>query len=302
MRSIEGFRERCERALGRLLRESSRKYRAKIREALAYYGSVEDVPEYFWRRMADSVNTQAAAAFQRFLRATYDASIDDLQEQEEHGSGWLWGILAATALAAALILPRRRTLPRAEPSDADPSRRPAPEIDEDFEDILDEKIGERAADYGQRVGDDYANGAKKRLSERIDERRLILRDLDPDLAAEQIEIAIDESMDSSILDMIVITRTTEAASQTRRDAAADASNATGVPVAEYWLTEHDEFGRPDDRVCPICRPLDGEPASVWEGDFPLGPPGHVNCRCDLRPVWSEPVPAPSSMSTGDFQA
>ena len=37
----------------------------------------------------------------------------------------------------------------------------------------------------------------------------------------------------------------------------------------------------DDRLCPICEPLDGETADLdglFAGEFE-GPPAHPNCRC-----------------------
>lgn len=42
-----------------------------------------------------------------------------------------------------------------------------------------------------------------------------------------------------------------------------------------WLTEG------DGRVCPICRPLNGNLSSVWRLVAPGGPPAHPRCRCDL---------------------
>lgn len=37
----------------------------------------------------------------------------------------------------------------------------------------------------------------------------------------------------------------------------------------------------DAKVCPICRPLHGQPERVWGQVAPDGPPAHVNCRCWL---------------------
>lgn len=52
-------------------------------------------------------------------------------------------------------------------------------------------------------------------------------------------------------------------------------------VTTLWFTELDE------RVCPICLPLHGEPREVWSYVAPLGPPAHPNCRCWLDYVPSE---------------
>ncbi|QDT41074.1 Phage Mu protein F like protein [Gimesia alba] len=44
---------------------------------------------------------------------------------------------------------------------------------------------------------------------------------------------------------------------------------------DTWWTED------DDRVCPICEPLHGQPRSVWAEKFPLGPKAHYKCRCRI---------------------
>lgn len=50
----------------------------------------------------------------------------------------------------------------------------------------------------------------------------------------------------------------------------------GVRVDSVWQTEADSL------VCPVCSPLHNRPESVWAVKFPGGPPGHPNCRCELR--------------------
>jgi len=46
---------------------------------------------------------------------------------------------------------------------------------------------------------------------------------------------------------------------------------TGLPMTRIWSTAN------DDLTCPICFPLNDQPESVWAGEFPSGPPAHVNC-------------------------
>ncbi|MFA5262192.1 MAG: GNAT family N-acetyltransferase [Opitutaceae bacterium] len=43
-----------------------------------------------------------------------------------------------------------------------------------------------------------------------------------------------------------------------------------------WVTAR------DDRVCPVCRPLNGTSRDVWGRVSITGPPAHPRCRCELR--------------------
>lgn len=74
-----------------------------------------------------------------------------------------------------------------------------------------------------------------------------------------------------------ITTTTRGISTSERAAANDEGAKRGVQVDVKWVTER------DGKVCPICRPLDGKPSIEWVDRFPVGPPAHPNCRCDLAP-------------------
>ena len=49
----------------------------------------------------------------------------------------------------------------------------------------------------------------------------------------------------------------------------------GIATQRRWLTAEDE------RVCPICAPLDHLLAREWEPAHPDWPPAHPNCRCHV---------------------
>ena len=53
---------------------------------------------------------------------------------------------------------------------------------------------------------------------------------------------------------------------------------SGVVKQEVWRTAADE------RVCPICGPLNGKRVPVGESWDGLRPPAHPNCRCWTAPV------------------
>lgn len=74
---------------------------------------------------------------------------------------------------------------------------------------------------------------------------------------------------------VAITETTEAISQGEHYGAAELA-ALAIMLIPVWVTEE------DDRVCPICAPLNRERQNVWQGLFPTGPPGHPNCRCHMQ--------------------
>lgn len=71
---------------------------------------------------------------------------------------------------------------------------------------------------------------------------------------------------------IAVTETTRMAEIAERSAMGVLKNA-GVAVQRMWQTAE------DDRVCPICAPLNDLPDHLWPSSFADGPPAHVNCRC-----------------------
>jgi SPP1 gp7 family putative phage head morphogenesis protein len=75
-------------------------------------------------------------------------------------------------------------------------------------------------------------------------------------------------------EMIATTETTRAYSEATNEVQ-QLLNESGVQMTRIWHTKNDE------RVCPICGPLDGTPEAVWSQEFPDGPPAHPRCRCGL---------------------
>lgn len=74
--------------------------------------------------------------------------------------------------------------------------------------------------------------------------------------------------------MIGVTETTRAFARGTLEYR-DQLRAMGMDMEAVWHTSGDE------KVCPICGPLSGQPEDVWQDEFPDGPPAHVNCRCTL---------------------
>lgn len=78
----------------------------------------------------------------------------------------------------------------------------------------------------------------------------------------------------------VATTETTAAGQAGEEAGrVDVERRVGRQSEAFWVT------RDDDRVCPVCAPLDMTPEAIWRTVAPAGPPAHPNCRCHLRRVF-----------------
>lgn len=93
--------------------------------------------------------------------------------------------------------------------------------------------------------------------------------------AAEVDATIDTIAGESVASGIAITETTAAQSAGQRQAVQTYQVVTNVVITGRWVTEDDE------KVCPICRPLDGTTQDVWGLKFPLGPPAHPRCRCHL---------------------
>lgn len=72
---------------------------------------------------------------------------------------------------------------------------------------------------------------------------------------------------------IAITETTRAFEAGKEAAVSAFETKHGVTVERIWRTKKDE------RVCPICYPLNLQPSAIWKVVFPDGPPAHPFCRC-----------------------
>jgi len=80
--------------------------------------------------------------------------------------------------------------------------------------------------------------------------------------------------------------------QPRAEMIAATEVTRAISAAEAWLVvfwaaegfeshERRWHTEGDGHVCPICRPLNRAPESVWADRIPAGPPAHPNCRCWL---------------------
>lgn len=124
----------------------------------------------------------------------------------------------------------------------------------------------------KKLGDQMSETNLRRW-ERRNER------LDTDLDNEGLQEWADSQLFSPERAVAVsVTELTNAVSNVEI-AVAKRAEELGVVQLATWVTAK------DDRVCPICGPLDGLGEKAWRHDFPSGPPAHINCRCFLR--WTQ---------------
>ncbi len=95
----------------------------------------------------------------------------------------------------------------------------------------------------------------------------------PGMTREQLEALIAPAFGPVRAEMIATTEVTRAYSEATNEQQKWLEGA-GVRMRRIWQTLQDEL------VCPICGPLNEQPEDVWRGEFPDGPPAHVNCRCN----------------------
>lgn len=111
-----------------------------------------------------------------------------------------------------------------------------------------------------------------------DTRRKLLRDVlkeyltTPGLDNAWIRDQLKNAFGEVSAEMIAVTEITRAYSAATNEYQALLKDA-GIGMQRIWNTSNDE------KVCPICGPLNGLPEKKWAKDYPGGPPAHVNCRC-----------------------
>ncbi len=126
---------------------------------------------------------------------------------------------------------------------------------------------------------EYVPGLIKEIddtTQKIIQRAIETSRVTPGMTVQDIAALVEPAVGKTRAAAIAITETTRAASQATVEYQGYLRDR-GVIMERIWNTDN------DDKVCPICGPLDNKPEDLWESISPGtggGPPAHVNCRCD----------------------
>lgn len=136
-----------------------------------------------------------------------------------------------------------------------------------------ETARKRAAELIQGISE----GMRERLRELVEEA--FTQQVEVDDLADQIEEIIG---DAARAETIARTETMKASNDGQQllwEEAAEKGLLTGLEKKEWIVT-------PDDRLCPVCEPMDGVQVELGgffsvDGEQLEGPPAHPNCRCTI---------------------
>jgi hypothetical protein len=119
---------------------------------------------------------------------------------------------------------------------------------------------EWASEHAAEVAEGYTQHSQEELAEFAEEwgER-------PSITA--VREGVNEIFSVDRAEMIGVT-------ETGRAITAGSEAAFGADDEDIWMVQPD--------CCDVCDDLDGEPRSVWSLKFPLGPPAHPNCRCEVQ--------------------
>ena len=144
-----------------------------------------------------------------------------------------------------------------------------------------DKASEHAKDWASEHAAELIEGISSTTRDHIQDA--VEAAFEDQFTVDELADRINEALgDEARADVIARTETMRASNEGQREAwdqAVEDGLLTGDEKQEWIVT-------PDDRLCPICEPLDGEQVTLGEkfnvnGEDLDGPPAHPNCRCTL---------------------
>ena len=135
-------------------------------------------------------------------------------------------------------------------------------------------ISQEALEHARRYTYDLVTGLDS-TTRRLVQEALTTWQGTPGMTRADLVSLLEPAFGEYRANMIAVTEVTRAYSAATNQYQQMALDA-GVEMRRVWLTLRDQL------VCPICGPFHGMPESVWNIQYPDGPPAHPNCRCSAE--------------------
>lgn len=139
----------------------------------------------------------------------------------------------------------------------------------------------KAVTWAKEHAADLVSGVSKTTREGIRDlvESAFVEQFDVQDLADQIEELVGDNSRAELIARTEVMRASNEGQQELWDQAVEAGFLSGREQQEWIVT-------PDDRLCPVCEPLDGQTVPVdgqfdVDGDKIDGPPAHPNCRCTV---------------------
>ena len=147
-------------------------------------------------------------------------------------------------------------------------------LDESLPAVDLDDIGTAAGDWARRHTFDLVRNITDNTRKQLQNALQTYLDT-PGMTLEEVEALIAPAFSQARAERIAVTEITRANAASANGLQEHYREKHGLTYRRIWQTHE------DDRVCPICRPLDGKDEREWSDRFPGGPPAHPNCRCSV---------------------
>lgn len=137
--------------------------------------------------------------------------------------------------------------------------------------IPDTKIETKVAEYAVQRASEVSQGVTETVKNRL--QNYFQREQKARITDDDLQTVLGDDQATTVAQ----TETT-AATSNGEGIFRDDAKENGKDVQVIWRID------PRSNVCKVCRRLNGRPESEWARLFPLGPPAHPRCACDLETV------------------
>ncbi len=252
-------RAAAEKEFKRRLRLLGKKYRPRLTKAMGSPPDPRNIPESLWKEIEEDHKHSSYWLMLSVFFAWYNLLYDD------------WGSPPLPSTVGRNPLPDQDELPQRLEIALPPADRK--------EQVAGRKWAEQRS---QELSVGLIKTSRKRLQKATEQLKIIARGPSKQgqptaTPAEQKQIAedaLDDIFGDSRLDRIAVTETTGMITAGETAIFLRVKQELGWEIIRIWHTEE------DDRVCPICQPLDRKDEDFFAPRVG-SPPAHIKCRCWL---------------------